>query len=270
MFVCREERAEMIYQGFDGAIEELVSQKLDEIEQKEQVQILYAAESGSRAWGFASPDSDYDIRFIYIRPVEFYLRLEEKKDFINWELNDILDINGWDLSKVLQHFHKSNATLYEWSHSPIVYRMTKRWERIALVSEEYFSCKASLYHYYGTANKNFYEHLQKEWVTYKKYFYVLRPILACRWIEERKSPPPVLFSELMRTMLEEEQQELVQNLVEQKKQMAEAEKGERIDLLNQYIEEKLIWYKEKLQHMEDDRNPDWEKLNQIFLESLSI
>ena len=256
------------YQEFEGSIEELVNQKLKEIEQKEQVKILYAVESGSRAWGLASPDSDYDIRFVYIRPMEYYLQLEDKKDFINWELNDVLDINGWDLSKVLQHFHKSNATLYEWNNSPIVYYIAQEWEQIRMISGDYFSCKACMYHYYGTANKNFHEFLLEEMVKYKKYFYVLRPILACQWIEERKSPPPVRFSDLAEAMLKEDKKELVQKLVEQKKQMSETDKGKRIDALNQFIEEKIVQYKEQLLQMPDDRNPDWEQLNQLFLKIL--
>ncbi len=88
---------EMKYKEYEGKIEELIQSKLKEIEKKEQVKILYAVESGSRAWGFASSDSDYDVRFVYIRPKIEYLKLEDKKDFIDWELNEILDINGWDL-----------------------------------------------------------------------------------------------------------------------------------------------------------------------------
>lgn len=255
-------------QELEGTIEELVNRKLDEIEQKEKVRVLYAVESGSRAWGFASPDSDYDVRFVYVRPMEYYLRLEDKKDFINWELNDVLDINGWDLLKVLQHFHKSNATLYEWSYSPIQYRTTQEWERIRIVSKQYFSCKACMYHYYGTANKNYRAYLQGERVSYKKYFYVLRPILACSWIDERRSPPPVRFSDLAEAMLLEDKKELVWKLVEQKKQMAEADMGVRVDELNEYIEEKIVQYKEKVLLMPEDRNSDWEVLNSLFLEIL--
>ncbi len=105
----------MKYKDFEGTIQALVDRKLDEIEEMEGVKILHAVESGSRAWGFASPDSAYDVRFVYVRPEQYYLRLDEKKDFINWELDETLDINGWDLSKTLQHFHKSNASLYEWA-----------------------------------------------------------------------------------------------------------------------------------------------------------
>ena len=92
-----------------------INEKLDEIEKKEHVKILHAVESGSRAWGFASPDSDYDVRFVYVRPMEDYLRLDEPRDVIEWQLDEVLDINGWDLKKALYQFAKGNATLFEWS-----------------------------------------------------------------------------------------------------------------------------------------------------------
>lgn len=129
-----------------------IKEKLDEIERKEGVRILHAIESGSRAWGFVSPDSDYDVRFVYVRPKEDYLRLDEPRDVIEWQLDEVLDINGWDLKKALLQFAKGNATLYEWSSSPIVYRTTDDWSKIKEVSKQYFSEKAAVYHYYGTAN----------------------------------------------------------------------------------------------------------------------
>ena len=97
-----------------------IQKKLNEIEVKENVKILLAIESGSRAWGFASPDSDYDVRFIYVRPMEDYLRLDEIKDVIEWQLDEVLDINGWDLKKALIQFRKGNATLFEWSRVPLL------------------------------------------------------------------------------------------------------------------------------------------------------
>lgn len=258
----------MKYKDFEGTIEELVNLKLDEIEQKEHVKILHAVESGSRSWGFASPDSDYDVRFIYVRPKEYYLRLDKTKDFLDWELDETLDMNGWDLSKAMQHFHKSNATLFEWSNSPVVYRTTEEWERLKEKMLPYFSCKAAMYHYYGTANNNYHEYLMEDMVKYKKYFYVLRPILACKWIAERKCPPPVLFSELVDSVLEPERRDTVEKLVEVKKQMVESEKGRRIDVLNQYIEEKLMLYKELVTKMPGAQCRDWEGMNQLFREMI--
>ncbi len=177
----------MRYKDFEGSVEELVLLKIREIEEKEHIIVLHVIESGSRAWGFASPDSDYDVRFIYMRDQDFYLSLRNTKDYIDWELNEVLDINGWDLKKALQHFHKSSATLFEWSNSPVVYYTTDVWKKIySDVAWKYFSCKSALYHYYGTANKNYHEYLKDDMVKYKKYFYLLRPLLACKWIEEKR------------------------------------------------------------------------------------
>ena len=106
---------------------ETILEKLDEIEKRENIKILHCIESGSRAWGFASPDSDYDVRFIYVRPKEFYLRLDKTRDVIEWQLDDTLDINGWDLQKPLRLLHSSTPTLFEWNNSPIVYKTMPEW-----------------------------------------------------------------------------------------------------------------------------------------------
>lgn len=260
----------MKYENFEGPVEELVLMKIREIEEKENIKVLHVIESGSRAWGFASPDSDYDVRFIYVRKKEFYLSLRENKDFIDWELNDVLDINGWDLKKALQHFHKSNATLFEWSNSPVVYYTTDTWKKIYdSVACNYFACKSALYHYYGTANKNYHEYLCEDMVKYKKYFYVLRPILACKWIEEKKCPPPVLFDELFHTVLEDDMKAAVEDLLAKKIRMSESDKAPKIDVINQYIEKKLSYYKALVESMTDDRNPDWGPLEKEFIKVLN-
>ena len=256
----------MKYEELKESVRDLILVKIKEIEEKEHVRVLHVVESGSRAWGFASPDSDYDVRFIYVRDRNFYLSLKDNKDFIDWELNEVLDINGWDLKKALQHFHKSNATLFEWSNSPVVYYTTDEWKQLYEgVASKYFACKASMYHYYGTANKNYYEYLTEDMVKYKKYFYVLRPILACKWIEEKKCPPPVLFHELFNSVLENDMKAAVEELLAKKVKMSESDKAPKIETINQYIEEKLAYYKELLETMPDDRNPDWEPLDEAFL-----
>lgn len=255
----------MKYKDFEGSIGELVLLKIREIEEKENIKVLHVVESGSRAWGFASPDSDYDVRFIYVRDSDFYLSLRDTKDFIDWELNEVLDINGWDLKKALQHFHKSNATLFEWSNSPVLYYTTLEWQNLYNeVARKFFSCKSAMYHYYGTANKNYHEYLKDDMVKYKKYFYVLRPILACKWIEEKKCPPPVLFDELFNTVLEDDMKAAVEELLAKKIQMSESDKAPKILLVNQYIENKLTYYKALADSMSDDRNPDWEPLENEF------
>lgn len=172
------------------------------------------------------------------------------------------------MAKALQHFHKSNATLFEWANSPIVYYTTAEWKRITETAFLYFSCKSAMYHYYGTANKNYHEYLTEDMVKYKKYFYVLRPVLACKWIEEKKCPPPVLFQTLVDEVLEDSMRNQVEDLVKRKMKMVESEKGKRVDGINEYIVDKLGYYKQLTDSMEDDRDGDWEKLNKLFIQLL--
>ena len=260
----------MKYKDFEGEIEDLVRLKLDEIEEKEHVRILHAVESGSRAWGFASPDSDYDVRFIYVKKKEDYLRLETTRDTIDWDLDETLDINGWDIKKVLQHFHKSNATIFEWANSPIVYKTTDEWKKIYEVGKQYFSCKSSMYHYYGTAQKTYNEYLNADSVKYKKYFYALRPILAAKWIEKKKCPPPVLFQDLVDEVLEDEMKDPVASLVEQKVKMAESDKAPKIDVISNYLVENIAYYKGLMgEGQSDDRKSEWDELDKAFWELIS-
>lgn len=241
-----------------------IQEKLLEIEEKENVRILLAVESGSRAWGFASPDSDYDVRFIYIREKEDYLRLNELKDVIEWQLDDILDINGWDLKKALVQFKRGNATLFEWSNSPIIYKKAPEWDKIYQVAKDYFSTKASVYHYYGTAQSTYLKDLQEEQVKYKKYFYALRPLLACMYIEAHQSPPPVLFEDLMKMDMYAELRNGIVELLEKKKSTDEKELYEQIPIIIEFISSELQKQKELVDRMKDDRNSNWDALNRIF------
>ena len=122
-------------------MESIIQQKLKEIEEIEKVKIIMAVESGSRAWGFASPDSDYDVRFVYVRRLQDYLRLEKTKDVIEWQLDDVLDINGWDLKKALQLMHDSNPSIFEWCASPIVYKNSAEFEELKKIQKMYYSRK---------------------------------------------------------------------------------------------------------------------------------
>ena len=125
-------------------------------------------------------------------------------------------------------------------------------------------------HYYGTANKNYHEYLMDDMVKYKKYFYMLRPILACKWIEEKKCPPPVLFDELFNSVLEDDMKSAVEELLAQKVQMSESDTAPKIPVINQYIEDKLVYYKALVDGMDDDRNPDWILLEDAFRKLVNI
>ena len=249
-------------------IQKEIAENLREIEQRENVRILHAVESGSRAWGFASPDSDYDVRFVYVRDRDDYLRIDEPRDVIEWKLDDVLDINGWDLKKALLQFAKGNATLFEWSGSPVVYRTTEEWSRIAGAAAGYFSEKAAVYHYYGTANNTLHEYLMKEAVRYKKYFYALRPLLAAIYIEYFHSPPPVLFEHLLRMELPEELRRAIDELLAVKKITTEAEELPHIPAIMDFIKTETSRQKEIAAAMPDDRNRDFSALNEVFRETI--
>ncbi|MBE6616781.1 MAG: nucleotidyltransferase domain-containing protein [Ruminococcaceae bacterium] len=244
---------------------ELILEKLNEIEKRENIKILHCVESGSRAWGFASPDSDYDVRFIYVRSKEYYLRLDKTRDVIEWQLDDTLDINGWDIQKVLKLLHKSNPTLFEWNSSPIVYKTTDEWERIAAVIGRYFVAKSGLYHYLSTAKSNYREYLKGDTVRLKKYFYVLRPLLACKWILAEGTPPPMEFHILMEKYLDEDIKPDVEKLLDLKINTPEITTGKRFDRVNDYLDNTIAEIEGIISSLPDDRTQSWDELNDIFL-----
>lgn len=249
-------------------MERIIKEKLREIEKQENIRILLAVESGSRAWGFASPDSDYDVRFIYVRKMDDYLRLESIRDVIELPIDEMLDINGWDLQKTLRLLYKSNPTLFEWFSSPIVYMETEFADIFRSIMENYFSNKRSLYHYISMAEGNYREYLKRDMVRAKKYFYVLRPVLACRWILEKGTPPPMLFSELMDSQLPKELLEDVNRLLNLKMNSPEIKEIPRVDTINNYLDSSIVEIKSILQSMTEEKNPNWEELNELFLREL--
>ena len=244
---------------------DIILNKLDEIEKAEGVRILHAVESGSRAWGFASPDSDFDVRFVYVRPRKDYLRLDRVRDVIEWQLDDTLDINGWDLKKLLTLLNKSNPTVFEWNCSPIVYKTCEDWKGVSEVIERHFNEKAALYHYLNTARTNFRIYCSEERVRYKKYFYVLRPLLACKWILGEKTPPPMPFGELCEKYLDEEIRGEVEELLRLKSETSELGEGKPNERLNAYFKRTIDETDSALSKMPSAFDGDWEELNALFL-----
>ena len=245
-------------------METLIKAQLRDIETREHCRILLAVESGSRAWGFPSPDSDYDVRFLYVRPKEFYLKLEQTRDVIELPISDALDINGWDLDKTLRLLYHSNPTLFEWLSSPVVYETTPHAEELRAVSFRYFSSKSGLWHYLHMAEGNYRAYLRGEMVRAKKYFYVLRPLLACLWILDRGTPPPVPFADLAAAQLDPGLQDAVAHLLDLKMNSPEVKEIPRIALLNDYIEETLPRIRARISALPEEPAPDWEELNSLF------
>ena len=249
-------------------MKELIQEKLREIEQHEECRILLAVESGSRAWGFASPDSDYDVRFIYVRPEKAYLRLDRARDVIEVPINDELDINGWDIDKTLRLLHKSNPTVFEWFSSPIIYQTSAFADQFRPIMQKYFSSKAGLWHYLHMAEGNYRDYLRGEMVRAKKYFYVLRPILACKWILEKGTPPPMLFTDLVKSELPDDLSETVYQLLDLKMNSPEIKEIPRIDQLNRYLDTGIVSVKEQIEKLPDTPVQDWVELNELFFSVL--
>jgi len=196
-----------------GFMREKIIEVLAELEQRENIIILYACESGSRAWGFASTDSDYDVRFIYGRhwrerfTVQYYRDVidgrkgrQETSAYIRQLSKDYdLDVNGWDLVKTMELLCSGNLALAEWLQSPIVYHQDMYVAPfLRTLSTEYFKSKAGVYHYIEMASRNFQQYIANVEgdVIHKKYLYVLRPIYACIWLIVHDTPPPMEFQRL--------------------------------------------------------------------------
>ncbi|AWH89702.1 nucleotidyltransferase domain-containing protein [Limnobaculum parvum] len=217
--------------------------ELEEIEKKFDVKVLYACESGSRGWGFASTDSDYDVRFIYVHKAEWYLTVESGRDVIERPLDDELDISGWELRKALGLLKRANPTLLEWLDSPIVYREDSEFmDKFRALAVEHFSSLRARYHYLSMAKKNFRGYLQGDKVRLKKYLYVLRPLLAVKWIDERATVPPMPFSLLLDIVEEPVLLDEICYLLEVKRANTESQYGEKLVKIHNFIERELDRY----------------------------
>ncbi len=216
-------------------MEAAIQALLDRIERHYGVTIPYACESGSRAWGFASPDSDYDIRFIFVRPEKTYLSVLEGNESIDLPLEGELDAGGWDVRKAARLLGKSNGALIEWLHSPVVYRcepgFRERWQSTA---RAVFSRRASRDHYHGLAKQMVLGKLEAEQVRAKDYLYALRAILCARWIADGKGIPPVAFAELVPSA-PPEIQALIPGLLVHKARTAESERMPRLPVLDDFL-----------------------------------
>ncbi|WP_286787720.1 MULTISPECIES: nucleotidyltransferase domain-containing protein [unclassified Pseudomonas] len=217
-----------------------VLQELAQLERERNVTVLYACESGSRAWGFASRDSDYDVRFIYVEKPDWFIQVDAPRDVIERPLSDELDISGWELRKALGLLRKSNPTLLEWLDSPLVYRSEPaETARLNTLAEAFYSPPAARNHYLSMAKKNFRGYLQNETVRFKKYFYVLRPLLAVRWIDQGLGRPPMTFHELLCTVDDQALLAEIDELLALKRNADEATYGPRRPALHAFIEEQL-------------------------------
>lgn len=248
---------------------EEILKEISDIEQVENVKILLACESGSRAWGFESTDSDYDVRFKYLRPRDWYLTIYPGRDVIERPIDDQLDVSGWDLKKALALFRKSNPPLYEWLRSPIIYKEEfSVTQQLRDLSEEFFSPVGCMYHYFHMAQGNYREYLKGEEVWIKKYFYLLRPIMACMWIERDLGPIPMEFDVMVEKLITDgDLKQAVAELTERKKQGQELGRGPRIPIISAFIEAEMKRLEATTFEVKKGKGHT-ETLNQLFLDAL--
>lgn len=219
-----------------------ILKRLRAAEAEHDVRILYACEAGSRAWGFASPDSDYDVRFLYAHTLDWYLSfdVERRRDVIEYPIVDDIDCGGWDIRKALYLFTRTNGALLEWLHSPIKYIEEGPFAgRLRELAPMAVNSIALCYHYSHMARGNARGYLFKEQVRLKKYFYVLRPLLAIRYIQAGFGVPPVEFEKLVDAVGPNELRPGISELLDLKRQSPELGLGDPIPEIGDFITSEL-------------------------------
>jgi len=242
---------------FSEQIEEIaIPAHLASVEKEHDVKILLAVESGSRAWGFESKNSDWDVRFIYVHKPEWYFKVEEQRDVIEHMYEDDVDLAGWELRKALSLLRRSNPSLLEWFNSPKVYYVNEEFaKRIHAVEEDFFNPIKTMYHYNHIYNKHNERYLQQEGYPMKRFLYYLRGILACKWIEKNKTLPPVPFKDLMDATIDESGiREKVEELLLIKKEEKECDMLVVDDALVQYAKRWADYYNETVGSFRPEQN----------------
>lgn len=216
--------------GNENMVQTIIPAHLREVEQQYHVKVLLAVESGSRAWGFESQNSDWDVRFIYVHRPEWYFRIEDQRDVIEHMYDDDVDLAGWELRKALCLLRRCNPSLLEWIHSPVKYEVDSEfYHRVLAVEKDFFNPVKCMYHYNRIYNKHNERYLRFKAFHMKRFLYYLRGVLACQWIEQHQSIPPVHFQDLVDAVVDDEGiRTQICHLVEIKKSGNESA-AERID-----------------------------------------
>ena len=247
---------------------DVILSKLKELEVDNNVRILFAIESGSRAWGFPSPDSDYDARFIYARPLDWYLSLTPGRDVIELPIKGDLDINGWDIKKALNLLLKPNPVMLEWLSSPIRYMWNDGvCEKLIAFSKQIAHGPACLHHYLHLGGRQWDIYIDgKTEVNLKKYFYIVRPAMAVRWM--RLHPeliPPMNFQQLLAGIeLGEALTNELNALLLAKSRSKEIGEAPRVPVIDEFIVSEFEWAKEAVKSVKANRHDLVDEANTLF------
>lgn len=234
--------------------QEKIREQLRRLENERHIKIIYAIESGSRMWGFASRNSDYDVRFLYINTPQHYLSVSKQRDCIEYADKEYdLDMVGWDIKKALELLQKSNMSLYEWTNSPMVYTSCPEMEKFRELAKKYWSIKSLIYSYIHLATRNYKEYiLNRKNIKLKKYLYIIRVIAACICMEKTGKPPAITMDELTSFIKAEDKYvaRVLDSIVQAKKNGEELLEGWTDARLNSWIEEKIKYYEQLASHLE--------------------
>jgi predicted nucleotidyltransferase len=232
-----------------------IDRALSETERANNVTVLYACEAGSRAWGFASADSDYDVRFIYMHARERYIALDEPAQQLDvtQELDgERFDIVGWDVLKTLRLLRRSNPALIEWLHSPIVYRAPDPFAAgLRELARELFVPVTCAFHYANMARTNSRDVVAGMDMNLKRFFYTLRASLAFDWIYDGRGMPPVPFGELVRAMIGDGSPAMteINDLLERKRSSVERASGPRLPHVQRLLEQRMEGFSSRLDEL---------------------
>ncbi|PLS17509.1 hypothetical protein CVD28_10945 [Bacillus sp. M6-12] len=259
-------------------MKEHILETIMQIEKEHEVKILYACESGSRAWGFPSRGSDYDVRFIYIHKTNWYLSIDEKRnvieipnrDSLSIPVHNLLDISGWELTKTLRLFRKSNPTLLEWLHSSIVYYSScSTVERMKSLALDIFSPAPCLHHYLNMGKKNLRDFMQGNDVKIKKYFYMLYPVLAAGWVEKYNSMPPLKFISLLDDALPEGKlKEEIKSIIKRKIEGEELDSNPRNEVILHFLHAEISRLEAYTKSLHNEMPDPTSQLDALFRDSL--
>ncbi|MDR0960620.1 MAG: nucleotidyltransferase domain-containing protein [Propionibacteriaceae bacterium] len=229
----------MIPSSLDPTVVAEIDRRLDSVEQEYAVRVPWAIESGSRAWGFPSPDSDYDCRFIFVRDRDAYLSLWTPRDVIETPLDAVFDVNGWDVAKTIRLLAKGNATAVEWLRSPIVYRGDRDFhDGLLALADEIVERDAVARHYRHVALQQ----AGKSTPSLKRFFYVLRPTVALRWLRIHPGsaiPPMDLPTLLAESDVPRDVLDASQELIALKAKTHELGAGEPPEVLVRFAEKEI-------------------------------
>lgn len=243
-----------------------ILQSLEDVELTRQVRIPIAIESGSRAWGFASPDSDYDCRFIYIKQPDAYLSVFEAKDTIDFTPDAIYDINGWDLRKVISHLVKSNAVMLEWLSSGVIYRMNQQVHReLWQLGKLFFNPVSVSWHYLSSAKNKLAEITAGEESSLKKTCYVLRPLAAIRYIQAFHRAPHMEYRKNLDAItLAPELRNEIHLLLEQKEKALESGRIQTNARLLEYFHSEVAEIEASLSGAKHEKCKEYHTADEVF------